>query len=275
MPKVLTSDQIEQYRTQGFVSPIDVMSEDEACSYRQRFEAAVEKYPEAMEGAKRNNPHLSFKCLDELVHHPRILDAVEDLIGANISLWGSVMFVKEPKTPHFVSWHQDATYMGMNKNNFVTPWLALSASTPESGCMRMIPGSHLDQQHHQDTFAEDNILTRGQVVSNVDESKAVDLILRPGQMSLHHAMVVHDSQPNNSDYRRIGFAIQSYMSPDVWQIVGENNWMDIRGDNPRPNSRQLRRPAFDMDPQAQADLDVANANFAKILYNGSAKQGVY
>lgn len=275
MSKVLTTDQIEQYRSQGFVAPIDVMSEDEAGSYRERFEKAVDKYPEAMVGAKRNNPHLSFKCLDELVHHPRILDAVEDLIGANISLWGSVMFVKEPKTPHYVSWHQDATYMDMNKNNFVTPWLALSPSTPESGCMRMIPASHLAQQNHQDTFAEDNILTRGQVVSNVDESKAVDVILRPGQMSLHHAMVVHDSQPNNSDYRRIGFAIQSYMSPDVQQTVGENYWMDIRGDNPRPNSRQLRRPAFDMDPEAQADLDLANANFAKILYNGSAKQGVY
>ena len=275
MPKVLSPAQIDQYRQEGYLSPIDIMSEDEAINYRQRFEDMEAKHPEHCHAEKRNNPHLAFMCLDELAFHPRILDVVEDLIGPNISLWGSVMFIKEPKTPHFVSWHQDGTYMGMNNNNFVTPWLALSHATPESGCMRMIPGSHHYLRVHDDTYGEENLLTRGQVARDVDASKAVDIILRPGQMSLHHPGVIHDSQANTSDYRRIGFATQSYMAADVYQTYGQNNWLQVRGDNPRKNSQHLHRPRFDLDPVALADREMADANFADILYRGAKQKRAY
>ena len=276
MPKVLSNSQIEQYLEEGFLSPIDVMSEDEAISYRQRFEAAEAQYPEQANPHNRNNVHLSYLCLDELVHHPVILDVVEDLIGAHFSLWASVMFIKEPSTAHYVSWHQDATYMGLSKHNFVTPWLALSPSNRETGCMSMMPGSHRHHiRPHEDTFAEDNILTRGQVVRDVDESQAVDLILRPGQMSLHHAEIVHGSQANTSAERRIGFAMQSYVSPDVRQTIGDNYWLDIRGENTRENSTSLHRPRFDLDPVAQADREAADANLSKILYHGAAQKRGY
>jgi len=213
MGKFLTDRQIAQYHDDGFLSPIDVMREDEAITYRERFEVAEQKYPEHAHAEKRNNAHLSYKCLDELAHHSIILDAVEDLIGPDISLWATVLFIKEPQTSHYVSWHQDATYMGMNKNDFVTPWLALSPSNLETGCMSMIPGSHKNHiRPHDDTFAEDNILTRGQVVRDVDESQAVNLILRPEQMSLHHAEIIHGSRQNKSQSRRIGFAMQSYLA---------------------------------------------------------------
>ncbi len=276
MPKVLSQEQIENYKEQGFLSPIDVMSEDEAVHYRQRFERAESQYPEHAHAEKRNNIHLSFACLDELVHHPRILDVVEDLIGANFSLWATVMFIKEPSTPHYVSWHQDATYMGMNKNNFVTPWLALSPSNRETGCMSMIPGTHRAAiQPHDDTYAEDNILTRGQVVRDVDESRAVDLILRPGQMSLHHAEIIHGSQANTSKQRRIGFAMQSFMPPDVHQVVGKNCWLDIRGENLRQDSLSLHRPKNDLDPVALEGRDIADANLADILYHGAKTKRGY
>ena len=212
--------------------------------------------------------------MDELAHHPRIIDVVEDLIGPNISLWGTVLFIKEPSSSAFVSWHQDATYMGMNNNNVVTPWIALSPSTLETGCMTMIPGTHLNNiVEHVDTFEENNILTRGQRVRDVDTSKGVDLILRPGQMSLHHGEIIHGSQPNNSSERRIGFALQSYAAPEVRQIVGENLWMDVRGNNPREGSEQLQRPAFDLDPAA--DRVKANKNLADILYNGAKQRRAY
>ena len=276
MAKALSDSQIEQYHEEGFLSPIDVMSEDEAVSYRQRFEAAEAQYPEQANPHNRNNVHLSYMCLDELVHHPSILNVVEDLIGAHFSLWASVMFIKEPSTAHYVSWHQDATYMGLSKHNFVTPWLALSPSNRETGCMSMIPGSHRNHiRQHEDTFAEDNILTRGQVVRDVDESLAVDLILRPGQMSLHHAEIVHGSQANTSSERRIGFAMQSYVTPDVRQTVGENYWLDIRGENTREDSTSLHRPRFDLDPVAQADREEADANLSKILYHGAAQKRGY
>ena len=274
MPKVLTQEQIDFYKANGYLSPIDVMSEDEATHYRQRFEEAERQYPEHVHAKNRNNTHLAFKCIDELAHHPRIIDVIEDLIGPNISLWGTVLFIKEPSSSSFVSWHQDATYMGMNNNNVVTPWIALSPSTRETGCMTMIPGTHRNSiVEHVDTFEEDNILTRGQRVRDLDTSTGVDLILHPGQMSLHHGEIIHGSQPNHSSERRIGLALQSYAAPDVHQIVGKNLWMDIRGDNPRENSEQLQRPEFDLDPAA--DRARANKNLADILYNGAKQRRAY
>ncbi len=126
-------NRVAQYHEQGFVAPVDVMSEDEADAYLQRLQAAEAEYPDDLNAENRNNPHLAFSFLDELVHHPLILDAVEDLIGVSFSLWGSVLFIKEPQSKHYVSWHQDATYMGIEPQNFVTPWLALSREQPRDG----------------------------------------------------------------------------------------------------------------------------------------------
>ena len=111
MGKVLTQEQIEHYHESGYCSPVDVLSETEAANLRQRLEEAERKYPEALNPTHRNNAHLAFCFLDEIAHHEIILNAVEDLIGPNILLYGSVLFIKDAGTPGFVSWHQDATYM--------------------------------------------------------------------------------------------------------------------------------------------------------------------
>jgi len=277
MPKVLSRKQIDDYHEYGFISPIDVISENEALEYAQKLEAAERDHPEHIHAENRNNAHLSFTFLDELAHHPLILDVVEDLLGPDFCLWASVLFIKEPHSAHYVSWHQDATYMGMNKNTFLSPWIALSPSNLETGCMSMIPGSH--KQHivnHEDTFADDNILTRGQVINNVDESQAEHLILKPGQMSVHHCEVVHGSQPNKSNQRRIGFALQSYMQHDVRQTIGENQWMHCRGTKRTDHDLvELHRPRYDLDPIAQASREAASRNYAEILYHGAEKQRLY
>ncbi|MFK8077622.1 MAG: phytanoyl-CoA dioxygenase family protein [Granulosicoccus sp.] len=277
MPKVLTQSQIQEYQETGFLSPIDVMSEHEALQYKARLEEAEAKHPEHIHAENRNNAHLSFVFLDELAHHPVVLDVVEDLLGVDFTLWASVLFIKEPSSSSYVSWHQDATYMGMNKNTFLTPWIALSPSNLETGCMSMIPGSHHNHiVDHEDTFAEDNILTRGQRVNNVDESQAVHLILKPGQMSVHHCEAVHGSQPNKSSQRRIGFALQSYMQHDVRQTIGLNQWMHCRGEKRRDDDLvELRRPRYDLDPLSMADREAASKNYADILYNGAKQRRLY
>lgn len=277
MPKVLTAQQVKDYNEYGFISPIDVMSEDEAASYKAKLEEAERNYPEHIHAENRNNAHLSFMFLDELAHHPIILDVVEDLLGPHFSLWASVLFIKEPNSKHYVSWHQDATYMGMSNNDFLSPWIALSPSNLETGCMSMIPGSH--KQHivgHEDTFADDNILTRGQRVADVDESKAEHLILKPGQMSVHHAEIIHGSQPNHSNERRIGFTLQSYMRHDVKQLIAQNQWMHCRGDKRNDEDLlELPRPRFDLDPIAQQGREAASANYADILYHGAKQRRAY
>ena len=269
MGKVLNEKQIDQYHDEGFIAPIRVMSEEEALKVKERVEEAEKAFPEEFNPENRNNLHLTFMVLDELAHNSIILDAVEDLIGMDFSLWSSVMFIKNPSTKHFVSLHQDATYMGMTSSDFLTPWIALTPSTEEMGCMAMIPGSHKQNiVPHQDTFSENNILTRGQFVKDVDEKKAVNLILNPGEMSIHHGSVIHGSKPNKSKQRRIGFALQSYCPHEIEQIIGKNIWMQIRGG--KRNDRdglQLRRPQFDMDPLAVNLRKIANENYSSILYH--------
>ena len=276
MPKVLTQQQIDQYHDVGYISPIDVMSEGKAANYLQKLESAEREHPNEINAQNRNNGHLSFSFLDELVHHPIIVGAVEDLIGVNISLWGSVLFIKDPQTKGFVSWHQDATYMGLKPHDFVTPWLALTDSNRENGCMSMIPGSHKNHiRSHQDTFDEDNILTRGQQVENVDDSTAVDLVLRAGQMSLHHAEIIHGSQPNHSNRRRVGYAMQGFMPPHVRQEIGKNYWLDIQGDNSRNDSISLSRPSVDLDSTGVENRRLVNENWADILYHGASQKRKY
>ena len=276
MPKFLSQNQVNDFREAGFLAPIDVMSEDQALSYRQRLETAENEYPQELNAENRNNPHLSFCFLDELAHHPVVLDVVEDLVGPDFSLWGSVLFIKEPSSPHYVSWHQDATYMGITPHDFVTPWIALSPSNLESGCMSMIPGSHRWHiQNHEETFAEDNILTRGQAIKDVNESLAVNLILRPGQMSVHHAEIIHGSRPNLSQQRRIGYALQAYMPPPAQQVLGENYWLPVRGEDWHDDSKRLSRPKTDMDAEGVAYRKLVNDNWANILYQGAEQKRAY
>jgi len=271
MANILSEKQIQQYNQNGFVSPIRIMSEEEADSIRAKIEEIEREFPEDFNSENRNNLHLTFMVLDELAHNKVIVDVVEDLIGPDISLWSSVMFIKDAFSDHFVSWHQDATYMGMNSNNFLTPWIALSPSTLEMGCMTMIPGSHkLSILKHEDTFEKNNILTRGQVVKDVDESNAVDLILNPGEMSIHHGAVIHGSKPNRSKHRRMGFSLQSYMNPSIEQIVGKNIWMYIRGKQRQDREgMRLYRPQNDLDSRSVFQRKLANKNYSDILYKGS------
>ena len=277
MPRVLTKLQIEQYHDQGFISPIRVISEQEALSIKDELEQVEKEFPEEINSESRNNLHLSFAFLDALAHNKIIVDAIEDLIGPDISLWASVMFIKEPSSKQYVSWHQDATYMGLDSLDFPTPWIALSPSNIETGCMTMIAGSHKTKiQNHKDTFAENNILTRGQVIQDVDESKAVDLILQPGEMSIHHGAVIHGSQPNNSNQRRIGFSLQSYMPNNVKQIVGRNLWTHVRGQKRQDDDGMLLdRPRFNMDPNTVAQRKIANENLSEILYKGAKEKRNY
>jgi len=274
MPKHLTDAQISEYRECGFLSPVDVMSESEAAGILAELEEIELSCAQHLAGKNRNNPHLVFTCFDALAFNKIVLDVVEDLLGPDIALWGSVLFIKEPQSSQFVTWHQDATYMGMASNDFVTPWIALSPSNVDTGCMAMIPGSHLQNiKPHDDTYGEDNILTRGQVVRDVDESSAVDLILKPGQMSLHHAQTVHGSKPNTSQQRRVGFALQSFMPSNVRQTIGQNFWLPARGLPPVGDGVTfLSRPTGNLGEKAIAERQMANSNFDDILYHGASQR---
>jgi hypothetical protein len=276
MPKKLSEHEIARYERDGFLFPIDVMSPAEAARLRARLEEAEARHPQVLNRFERMNGHICFTFLDEIVHHPAIVDAVEDLIGENILASDTVLFIKEPRSPGFVSWHQDFTYMGLEPHEGVTAWLALTPSNRRTGCMQMLPGTHRHGQlPHRDTFHDDNILTRGQTIDGLDTTGAVAIELEPGQMSLHHPRVIHGSEPNTGDTRRIGVSIQSYIPPRVHQTKVEAHATLVRGRDIDGHYRLTPRPRGDMEPDAEALRAHINAQWADVLYEGATRRRRY
>jgi hypothetical protein len=251
--KSLSREAVSHYKDHGYYAPVRVLSPTEATAARRKLEAHEQAHG-PLKGPMRHKSHLLFTWLDDLIRHPAILDAVEDVIGPDILCWGSSFFIKEPRDPGFVSWHQDSTYWGLDPADIITAWVALSESSAENGAMRVIPDSQkLEQIPHRDTFADDNLLTRGQEIAvDVDEAKAVMLELQPGEMSLHHVRLIHGSEPNPSGKRRIGFAIR-YLPTHVRQIVGTHDSATlVRGVDAFHN----------FDPEGRPDADLSDAALA-------------
>lgn len=212
------------YERDGFFFPYDVISEAEAAEILVDLEAGEAELADRREELSllRSYPARLLPSFDRLTRHPRLIDAVSQILGSDLLVWGSGLFIKEPNTPSFVSWHQDLYYWGLDEVHEVTAWVALSPSTTASGCMRFVPGSHRKRLvPHKDSFAQDNLLTRGQEIAvAVDETTAVDVVLRPGQASLHHGYLFHASAPNRTDARRIGAALR-YITPSMKQQSGD------------------------------------------------------
>jgi non-heme Fe2+,alpha-ketoglutarate-dependent halogenase len=270
MPKILTQAQIDQFWRDGCVFPVRVMPEEQALEIRRRLEAFEAQTGGPLKGALRHKSHLLFTWLGDLVRNSRIVDAIEDLYGPDLLCWTTNFFIKEANNPAFVSWHQDSTYWGLNKPDVVTAWVALTPSNRANGAMEFIPGTHKsDQIPHRDTFAKNNLLTRGQEVAvEVDESKAVAIELEPGEISLHHVRLVHGSPPNPSSDRRIGFAIR-YVPTSVAQIAGKDSATLVRGVDTYHHFELEPRPAADMQPEFVAlHKEIAERN-AQILYRGT------
>ena len=264
--KSLTEAAVRQYREQGYYAPIRAMSAEDAGALRERLEN-FEQGKGPLAGKLRQKSHLLFTWLNDLIRHPAILDSVEDIIGPNILCWGTTFFIKEPRNPGFVSWHQDSTYWGLDPADVITAWIAFSDSTAANGAMRVIPGTHtMNQIAHRDTFEPQNLLSRGQeVMVDVDESQAAMLELAAGEMSLHHVRLIHGSDPNPSDLRRIGFAIR-YIPTYVRQVAGTRDSATlVRGVDAYGNFQPEERPDSDMSARAVAWHDAATGAHAKIL----------
>jgi non-haem Fe2+, alpha-ketoglutarate-dependent halogenase len=263
---------VEQYNREGFYFPLPVMSEPEATGLRARLEAFEARERKPLAGKYRHKTHLLFPWCWELIHHAGILDRVESVIGPDILCWSTTFFIKEARDPSFVSWHQDSTYWGLSTPDVITAWVALSPATIESGAMRVIPGSHGAQVRHRETYHRDNLLSRGQEIEvDVDGANAVDLVLKPGEMSLHHVRLVHGSEPNRSGDRRIGLAIR-YIPTHVRQTIGRDGAVLVRGTDRYKHFEMEPRPEADLSEAALAAHQLAAERSSAILFAG-AKQG--
>jgi len=214
MGRKLTTQEIASFERDGMLFPVPVLSAAEAARYR----IALEETEARLGGRVRrmDHAHLFFPWACELATRPEVLAVVADLLGPDLFIHSTRIFSKLPHDPSYVSWHQDGTYSALNSKPAPSIWIALTDSRPEYGCVRVIPGSHRQAKlPHLETYAPNNLLNHGEEVQvEVDESLAVDFVLRPGEMSIHHVNLIHGSNPNRSDTRRVGFAI-SFMTPEV------------------------------------------------------------
>ncbi len=269
----LSANDVQLFSQRGYHFPQHVLSNTEAARYRARLEAFENSQGSPLSGALRNKPHLLFTWIDDLVRHPTILESVEAILGPNLLVWSSSFFTKEANDPAFVSWHQDSTYWGLSAPDVVTAWIGFTDSNVSNGCMQVIPGTHLkDQLPHKDTFAKNNLLTRGQEVQvDVNPQDAVDVILEAGEMSLHHVRLVHGSPPNTSNDRRIGYAIR-YVPTYVHQTAGQRDGaMLVRGIDTYKHFDPEPRPKVDFGPDERAFHAAANEESMRILYRGTDK----
>jgi ectoine hydroxylase-related dioxygenase (phytanoyl-CoA dioxygenase family) len=261
----LSPESIERYQRDGILFPIPVLSTAEVADYRNALESVAVI---CGEGYRRrfDNLHLFFPWAYRLATNERVLNAVEGILGWDLVVDATLVFYKPPFDAGYAAWHQDSVYSNWHLTPAVSAWIALTASEPANGCMRVVPGSQRDGVREHDTVADDPDLMnrRGECVRmDIDESHAVDVVLRPGEMSLHHANIVHGSNANRSDGPRIGFIVRFVTSKTNNR---ERQLMQVRGD---ADCSHLRLAA----PPVEEELTTATMAWKATEPNSSATAG--
>ena len=244
---------IEQYQQEGYTGPLPLLSAEEAAAGRTAYFHAIGQ-SEAAPGPTNEPPggfNLRYRWAYELATHGKTLDYAEEILGPDIVLWAMVFWYKEPHNTKYIPWHQDATYWGFEPPKVMTAWLAIDDSDTENGAMMVIPGTHSSGIfEHGKSDKEGNLLSVNQAIDtcHFNESTAVTLELRAGQISLHHGLVVHGSLPNYSTRRRCGLTLR-YTTPDVKFIPRDDQlfyWKTVlvRGEDRFGNLELVPAPTF-------------------------------
>jgi non-haem Fe2+, alpha-ketoglutarate-dependent halogenase len=255
--KSLTQAQVDSYRYNGFLFPIPALTPEEIATCLAGLDRLETELggPVAEADVKwRSHAHAHSPWFDALIRHPRILDAVEDVIGPDILVWTSTFFIKEPQSPTYAAWHQDSTYFGLEPREQVCAWVALTDASAEAGCMEQLSSRGAPRQLRHAALGLANSINRaGQtIVEPFDESGLVAMALRAGEFSLHHELAVHRSAPNNASHRRVGIGL-NYIPPHV-QVNGPVRLkaMLVRGEDHWGNFDLYDGPAAERDAAALA-----------------------
>jgi len=241
----LSTRQLEQYDIDGIAFPIKVLSSDEVAHFRVDLESITDNGGDGK--LKRfDGLHLFFDWAHSLSTHEALLGAAEDILGSDILIDGTLVLYKPPHDSSYVSWHQDSVYSGWHLTPSTSAWIALTASHRANGCMRVIPGSHKrGLLNHTNVQDDSNLLRRGERIEMVDDSRAIDVVLQPGEISLHQSTIVHGSNPNTSDEPRIGFIVRFVTS----RITNrERPMLRVRGEA-NCSHLSLAQPPAQMDHQ--------------------------
>ncbi len=268
MAKRLSPDDIQRFETEGFCGPFQVLDAPEVARYRAQLESFERRYPG--EGKKlKTKAHLLCPWVDELARHPRVLDPFEDLLGPDLLCYSMAFRVKEPDNRTIAGWHQDTAYSRL-KPVLVIAALALSECGPEQGCLSVLPGTHKGPVlPHVESAGEGSILARGQSIdAPLDTSKAIDLALRPGEMSLFHFNIVHGSRANTSRERRLMLLVEM-MPTSAYQTQGREAAMLVRGRDLHGNFELDSPPRHEFGPAEIASWQRSVSIRAKVIFSDS------
>lgn len=268
--KALTQQQVDSYRYNGFLFPIPALAEEEVATCLAGLERLETELgcPVAEADVKwRSHAYAHSPWFNDLIRHPRILDAVEDVIGPNILVWTSTFFIKEPKSPTYAAWHQDGAYFGLEPREQVCAWVALSDASREAGCMEQLSFHGQPREYNHAALGLANSINRaGQtIVSEFDQSNPAAMALPAGSFSLHHEMAVHRSAPNNAAHRRVGIGL-NYIPTHV-RVEGPVRCcaMLVRGEDRYGHFDLVEPPSAERDAAAlgvhQRVSDAYRANY--------------
>lgn len=203
---------VRQYEADGFAIFRNVIDESLIAEASRHVGWLMKKYPE-LRPEHFHHPLIRNDAFwVRLVSDERLLNIAEVFLGPNIACFTAHYICKPPYTGHPVFWHQDGAYWKLEPMEAMTLWLAVDESTCENGCLRMVPGSHRIPLHKPESRTETpNMLyssVSADLIQNViDNSDIVDVILQPGDVSIHHPNLLHCSEPNTSLKRRCGLDI--------------------------------------------------------------------
>ena len=232
---------IDEYHHNGFTIFRNVIDEALLEEINDHYSWLRQKFPEF------RPEHLHHPLMRDdafwvrVVTDSRLLDIAELFLGKNLACFTAHYICKPPFDGQAVLWHQDGAYWKLEPMQAATLWLAVDESTPENGCLRMIPGSHRMPLHKIKVRNDiPNMLSSIVDYNEFDLEDAVDVILQPGDISVHHPHIIHGSEPNTSAKRRCGLDL-GYMSTGT-SISNEGLYLHpilVRG-HPVPQINQYR-----------------------------------
>ncbi len=213
---LLTADQISRYHRDGYVIPDFRMPDATLDAIRTRHAALLQREPRFRDYCPTliDFDHGFLDYCD----NAEILDMTSQLIGSDIALWNASFFAKPAAGGKRTPWHQDGEYWPIRPLATCTAWLALDDSTPENGCLRVIRGSHAARalRAHNTVEGDDVTLNQELDAAEFDETEAVDIVLKAGQISLHDVYLLHGSEPNTSPRPRRGMTMRFMPTTSVF-----------------------------------------------------------
>jgi phytanoyl-CoA hydroxylase len=230
---VLSKSQVESYRDHGYLVVEGVLTNATIAALRTIADSWVEASrgvnkaddvfdlepghsSEAPKVRRIKDPATIDATYAELASSPAVLDLVEQLVGPDITSFGSKLNMKSAGFGSPVEWHQDWAFYPHTNDDLLAVGVAIDGMNIENGCLLVVPGTHKGPvlDHH----------AKGRFVGSIepeliDSAEAVPLEAAPGSITIHHARLVHGSAPNTSGQSRRLF-LNQYAAADAWPLVG-------------------------------------------------------